>query len=190
MPEDIIIKNESNLKIKEVEKVREERARKLKILILFGTIFIFLTIFLKIFITFNPTPSLKTGFYLITDIEEVKKGDTVTIKYPKSIKNVVIPSNFYYREVKGFMKNVEGVPGDLIETKDQKVYINGILKGNIATLDFKGRFLPQSNVNKILENDEYYLMGEAENSFDSRYWGTVKRVEVLKKAKLICEIKL
>lgn len=170
--------------------MRKERRKKLKVLILFGTIFIFLIIFLKVFITFNPTPSLKTGFYLITNIKEIKKGETVTIKYPKSIENIVFPSRFYYREVKGFMKNVEGVPGDLVETKNQKVYINGILKGNISTTDSKGRGLPQSNINKILEKDEYYLMGEAENSFDSRYWGTVRKKEILKKAKLIYEIKL
>lgn len=170
--------------------MEKERIKKLKKLIVGMSTFTLISIFLKTFVTFNPTPSLKTGFYLITNIKKVQKGDIVTIKYPESIKNVIFPSKFYYREVNGFMKIIAGIPGDLIETKNQKVYINGILKGNISIADSKGRHLPQSNVNKILEENEYYLMGEAENSFDSRYWGTVKRKEILKKAKLIYEIKL
>ncbi|MGL5903778.1 MAG: S26 family signal peptidase [Cetobacterium sp.] len=38
-----------------------------------------------------------------------------------------------------------------------------------------------------LKNDEVFLLGRGENSYDSRYFGAVKKEEILKKTILIKE---
>lgn len=78
------------------------------------------------------------------------------------------------------IKRVIGLPGEKIEYKDNKLYVNGkLVKDNHSdkiTEDF------YYNVPK----DSYFVMGDNRtNSLDSRYFGAFKKKDVVGKTKLV-----
>ncbi len=80
------------------------------------------------------------------------------------------------------VKRVIGIPGDTIEVRDHKLYVNGQLKveSYIDTEIEDSDFAPL-----IVENGSYFVMGDnrhAGESKDSRYFGSVAQELIVGKA--------
>ncbi len=100
--------------------------------------------------------------------EPIQRGDIVVFVYPLD------PS-------KSYIKRVIGLPGEWVEIRDGRVYING-------------KLLPESYVPpSYLDHDDcpptyvadghYFVLGDhRESSNDSRVWGTVDRKYIYGKA--------
>lgn len=73
-----------------------------------------------------------------------------------------------------FLKQVSGVPGDLID-KDESI--------SLFEIDSKGCRLPIFHLPTRLGEDEYWLTSDKERGFDSRYFGPVNRRAITAKAK-------
>lgn len=113
---------------------------------------------------------------ILVPIKNPKHGDVVVFKFPKD------------RSI-DYIKRVVGTPGDTVEIKAKKVFINGkpisdthahvssptILKANAS---------PRDNFGPILvPKDRIFVMGDnRDNSYDSRFWGFVDQNDVLGKA--------
>ena len=93
-----------------------------------------------------------------------KRGDIIVFKFPKD-------------ETRDFIKRVIGLPGDILEVRRQKVYIN-----NKPYEDTHARhtdspsdspLVPRDDFGPILIPDDHvFVMGDnRENSQHSRYWG-------------------
>ena len=107
-----------------------------------------------------------------------KRGDIIVFKFPKD-------------ETRDFIKRVIGLPGDLLEVKRQKVYIN-----NKPYKDIHARhtdspsdspLVPRDDFGPILVPDDHvFVMGDnRENSQDSRYWGYLNVKKIRGKAQII-----
>ena len=101
----------------------------------------------------------------IFPISSPKREDVVVFIYP------IDPD-------KDFIKRVIGVPGDTIEIKDQRIYINGSLY--LDTYGVYSDLRPtssesQSNTTIInVPEDQLFVMGDnRDHSYDSRFWGFV-----------------
>ena len=101
----------------------------------------------------------------IFPISSPKREDVVVFIYP------IDPD-------KDFIKRVIGVPGDTIEIKDQRIYINGSLYSD--TYGVYSDLRPassesQSNTTIInVPADQLFVMGDnRDHSYDSRFWGFV-----------------
>lgn len=84
-----------------------------------------------------------------------------------------------------FIKRVIGVPGDTVEVREGRVYVNGsqLIEPYIheATLPINSRF---SHVS--LGPDQYFVLGDNRgNSSDSRAWGTVAADEIVGRTWLV-----
>ena len=115
----------------------------------------------------------------------VKRLDIVVFKYPEAPE-------------RDFIKRVIGLPGDTVELREKKVYINGKALDEsyvhfleqpghrseafeVTSYDVRERYGPVT-----VPPDQYFVMGDnRDNSQDSRYWGFLPRHYVKGKALLI-----
>lgn len=113
---------------------------------------------------------------LLIPLSKPKRGDVVVFKFPKD------------RSV-DYIKRVIGTPGDTVEIREKKVYINGepiddpyahisspsILQANAS---------PRDNFGPVMVPDgRIFVMGDnRDNSYDSRFWGFVDQNDILGKA--------
>lgn len=73
-------------------------------------------------------------------------------------------------------KYVRAVPGDIVEiTENREVKVNGeIIEKGLRYAETIGKS-PEDFVGTLeIPEGEFWVMGDTEYSFDSRYWGTVK----------------
>ncbi len=114
------------------------------------------------------------------DLGEPERGDVVVFIFPLDPK-------------KDFIKRVIGLPGDMVEIVDKKVYVNGKLfhdPPGVQHTDpniIPGNVQPRDNMGPVkVPEDHLFVMGDnRDESFDSRFWGFVPIKDVLGKAFLI-----
>jgi signal peptidase I len=115
----------------------------------------------------------------------IKRGDVIVFKYP------VEPD-------RDFIKRVIGLPGETVELREKKVYINNqpldepyvhFLTAasessefhETTTFDLRERYGPVT-----VPPDRYFVMGDnRDNSQDSRYWGFLPRENIKGRALII-----
>ena len=116
-----------------------------------------------------------TGKILVS-IKKPAQGDVVVFRFPKD------------RSI-DYIKRVVGTPGDTVEIKDKKVFINkkpiddshahvsspSVLSANASPRDNFGPIL-------VPENRIFVMGDNRDNSYDSRFWGFVDQKDVLGKA--------
>ncbi len=104
----------------------------------------------------------------ILPIRDPKRGDVVVFEYPED------PS-------KDFIKRVVGLPGDVVEGRDKKVYVNGKLYENPHEVHKEKDVIPKAQNPRdtfgpvTVPAGSYFVMGDnRDRSYDSRFWGFVK----------------
>ena len=130
---------------------------------------------------FGPTP-LAIG-RAVLPVRPIHRGDILVFKYPEE------PD-------RDFIKRVIGLPGEKIELKHKKIYINdqpleepyvhfltppSSDYQEVTSYDLREQFGPVT-----VPADKYFVMGDnRDNSQDSRYWGFLPRDYVKGKALVI-----
>lgn len=101
---------------------------------------------------------------------EPQRGDIMVFKYPLNPK-------------KDFVKRLIAKPGERVEIRNSKIYINGrqleekYLPAGLRYPDFGPVVVPENS---------YWMMGDnRNNSDDSRVWGPLPRENVIGKAMLV-----
>jgi len=89
-----------------------------------------------------------------------------------------------FRDGQGMLKKLAGLPGDRVEIDNtEQILINNEL---IATGLAAAEKLGQANSAFYGQGEigpgRYWFTGETENSFDSRYWGTVSDDQIIGRA--------
>ena len=118
-------------------------------------------------------------------IGAIKRRDVIVFKYPEEPE-------------RDFIKRVIGLPGETIEVKEKKVYINGQPLDEpyvhfltppsgaselheVTSFDVRERYGPVT-----VPPNQYFMMGDnRDNSQDSRYWGFLPRELMKGKATVI-----
>ena len=102
--------------------------------------------------------------------EEPERGDVIVFKYPLDTK-------------KDYIKRCIGLPGETIEFRDSKLYVNGQLVAE--------PYLPEGLVFEDygpieVPEGQYFMCGDNRNhSSDSRVWGFVEKRLIIGKAQVI-----
>lgn len=105
----------------------------------------------------------------ILKLRDPQRGDVVVFEYPED------PS-------KDFIKRIIGVPGDVVEGKDKKVYVNGKLYVNPHEIHKESGVIPKEQNPRdtfgpvVVPENSYFVMGDnRDRSYDSRFWKFVRR---------------
>ena len=107
-----------------------------------------------------------------------QRGDIIVFKFPKD-------------ERRDFIKRVIGLPGDFLEVRRQKIYINKKLfedpHARHTDPASNDSFVPRDDFGPVLVPEGYvFVMGDnRENSQDSRYWGFLNIKKIRGKALMI-----
>jgi signal peptidase I len=130
-----------------------------------------------------PTPASRIERALLP-FGTIKRGDVLVFKYP------VEPD-------RDFIKRVIGLPGETVEVREKKVYIDGkaLDEPYVHFLSSSGpEQFREITATDVRENfravtvppDQYFMMGDnRDNSADSRYWGFLRRDLIKGKAVVI-----
>jgi signal peptidase I len=117
-------------------------------------------------------PALGAAERAILPMRGIRRGDIVVFKYPDEPE-------------RDFIKRVIGLPGDTVELRNKKVYVNGQPQDEpyvhflepahnaqeVTSFDVRERYGPVQ-----VPSDQYFVMGDnRDNSQDSRYWGFLPR---------------
>ena len=141
-------------------------------------------------------PTLLVGDYLIanrlsyvmkvplTDIVfltlgEPERGDIIIFRYPED-------------RSKDFVKRVIAKPGDVVEIRDKALFVNKERVNDTVAHFSDHRFIPgflapRDNFGPVpVPKDSYFVMGDnRDNSYDSRFWGFLKKDDLVGKAEII-----
>jgi signal peptidase I len=113
----------------------------------------------------------KLVYYRIKSVSwgHIERGDIVVFWYPKE------PD-------KSYVKRVIGLPGEMVEVRNGKVYIDGIELSEQYLDTEHNQSLPSFPAKRV-EEHHYFVMGDnRDNSSDSRYWGLVPEKYIYGKA--------
>lgn len=108
----------------------------------------------------------------IIKVRDPRQGDVIVFEYPED------PS-------KDFIKRVVGLPGDVVEGKNKKVYVNGKPYENPHEIHKEKDIIPKEMNPRdtfgpvTVPPDAYFVMGDnRDRSYDSRFWGFVSRDKI------------
>lgn len=109
-------------------------------------------------------------------LDRVKRGDIIVFKFPLNPK-------------KDFIKRVIGLPGDSVEIRDKKVYLNGkrLIEPYVVHRDNWDIGFPRDDYGPVkVPADSLFVLGDnRDSSEDSRYWGYVPKENIVGRAFLI-----
>lgn len=108
----------------------------------------------------------------ILKIRDPKQGDVIVFEYPED------PS-------KDFIKRVVGTPGDVIEVKDKKLFVNDKPYNNPHEVHKEKEIIPKEQNPRdnfgpfTVPANSYFVMGDnRDRSYDSRFWGVVPSAKI------------
>ncbi|MDD2470036.1 MAG: signal peptidase I [Bacilli bacterium] len=84
------------------------------------------------------------------------------------------------------IKRVIGLPGEIIEYKDNQLYINNKLNNDIIDYPTDDFTTTELTENGVIPNDKYFVLGDnRNNSADSRIIGLIDKNKIIGKTNLI-----
>ncbi|MEW6109240.1 MAG: signal peptidase I [Nitrospirota bacterium] len=124
-------------------------------------------------------PFTNINLFRMPGLRKAQRGDIIVFKYPEDPK-------------RDFIKRIIGVGGDVVESRDKTVFVNGrkLVEPYAQHVDdetkpaFQDR---RDNFGPIVVPDgEVFVMGDnRDQSYDSRFWGFVDVSEIKGKAIII-----
>lgn len=141
-------------------------------------------------------PTLQIGDHILVNkfIYGVKLPffNATVIPVGKPVRDDIIVFRYPEEPDKDFIKRVVAVPGDVIEIRNKKVFVNHepVLQPFAVYTDphiVPAHVNQRDNMGPItVPPDAYFVMGDnRDNSYDSRFWGFVETSEVRGKAFII-----
>ena len=122
-------------------------------------------------------PTLHVGDRIIVSklsvtLGSINRGDILVFKAP--------PSEHCGTPVVDLVKRVIGLPGDVLTSRGNTIYING--KALSETWSHIEPLIPAIG-HVVVPANHYFMMGDNHpGSCDSRYWGSIPRSDIIGKA--------
>lgn len=116
---------------------------------------------------------------MVLEFTKPEKGDIIVFKYPED-------------PARDFIKRVVAVEGDVVESKNKVIYVNGKQTSEPYTQHTDNSIRPMGIEPRdnfgplIVPRNKFFVMGDnRDQSYDSRYWGYVDRKDIKGKALIL-----
>ncbi len=112
---------------------------------------------------------------IIIQVSDPQREDVIVFEFPED------PS-------KDFIKRIVGLPGDTVEVRDKALYVNDEKQEQPFVRHTDKKMLPIRDAfgPVTVPEGQYFVMGDnRDESYDSRWWGFVKREKIRGKALVI-----
>ena len=133
----------------------------------------------------NVSASAITGLYFVSGRSGLERGDMAALWLPPHARRLAAERRYLPQNIAA-IKRVVAVTGDSVCALGTRISVNGKWIADRHAVDGKGRPMPWWQNCKRLGKDELFLLNEeAANSFDGRYIGISKTLDVIGEASLI-----
>ncbi len=161
---------------------------------------------------YNPTKSLAVGHYFTYKNSHYIHNDIVLfcldtnkhLQYLKDLELLHLPyisdnaipiKNICNNEFTYLLKHIVASSGDIVEIKQSRVFINNKIVAHslikkIVVHNNKTINLHSNNILKVrLKSNQYFVMGNSDDSYDSRYFGIIDNTNIYRKAIYMFHVK-
>lgn len=128
-------------------------------------------------LVWNVSTSAPIGLYRVVS-GAPERGDFILVRLLKSIEKLAAIRGYLPAGVP-LIKRIAAVAGDDVCAFDGAIIVNGEIVARQRKVDRAGRSLPRWNECRELVQGEFFLLGDAPDSFDSRYFGPVTSARVI-----------
>jgi len=122
------------------------------------------------------TPSMPRGVYWVERSRQIARGDIIVFEAPADAR-MLIAARHWWRLSVGYllMKPVVARKGDRVRVSVKGLFIDSVFFGPVEKIDTEGLPLPLREMDRVLSDGEYFTASPYEHSFDSRYFGIIRR---------------
>ena len=132
-------------------------------------------------LVWNMSASAPLGLYAVNVGARVMSGDMVVARIPARWRHFADARHYLPANIPA-VKRVAATAGDQLCARRQTILVDGRPIAQRLAVDGGGRPMPAWAGCALLGRDELFLIMDARDSFDGRYFGISKRADVLGKA--------
>ena len=121
-------------------------------------------------VVWNASASAPIGLYRIERNSPPYIGDFVLVKPDEDLAKFVTKRGYLPENIP-LLKRVAALSGDEICREWEAIFINETRVADALNFDSQGRIMPSWSGCIRLQSGEIFLLNDAENSFDGRYFG-------------------
>lgn len=125
----------------------------------------------------NASASVPIGPYFV-QMRQPSLGEIAVIR-PVDWVQLYTSSRGYLPQNVWLLKPVFAMQGSLVCRFEKYIFVNGKLVANAKIWDRKHRLLPVWQGCQSLKSDEVFVLARPHDSFDSRYFGPVNRIQIV-----------
>jgi conjugative transfer signal peptidase TraF len=130
----------------------------------------------------NVSASVPTGLYHMRGTSGLNVGERVAIDPSQDMQHFLAARGYLPSGVP-LLKEIAALPGDIVCRLGAMITINGMVAGEARSFDRWERPLPDWQGCRAIACDEIFVMNlRAADSFDGRYFGPVKRAQLIGRA--------
>jgi len=129
--------------------------------------------FIESHLLFTLTPSLSHRVYLMGRAKEVGKNDYVVFS---------LKGDRLAKDNDKLLKRVSCAEGDTLKTVGKEYFCNGVSLGTAKDFSLKGERLKNFIYEGVIGRGLLFVTGDHKDSYDSRYFGFIRKDQVTAKA--------
>jgi conjugative transfer signal peptidase TraF len=137
-------------------------------------------------VIWNGSNSVPIGWYFVGK-QQPHLGEIAVIQPPEWVA-IYASARGYLPLQSPLLKPVRAIKSSIVCRFGPYVFINGKLVAKAKYRDTKHRMLPVWKGCRILKSDEIFVLGMHRDSFDSRYFGPINRIQVLGTAVRVADL--
>jgi conjugative transfer signal peptidase TraF len=128
-------------------------------------------------LVWNASSSMPPGLYRAS-LSKPDIGDIVLLEPPSAFMRLALERGYLTGPVP-FVKEIAAAAGDTVCRNGRTISLGGLTIAQAMDADAKGRPLPAWDGCLVLTKNEVFVLGIHAGSFDSRYFGPIRRKAIL-----------